>query len=176
MADGHARLRQPPVRDHDGINGNVLFDLTVDRQRRKVPAHADRNELLYMMDRRRLDRGGRAAVTSGGSGRGRQDRRGSRAGVIRTRRRRVSASTGQMQTAPYGESARLKPVGPPGALVCAPPDLSVDPSSLGPTCAPAGDPCRPTDSTCCAGTICAVAPGGATVCARLAGYGAPPSK
>jgi PQQ-dependent dehydrogenase (methanol/ethanol family) len=37
--------------DHDGINENVLFDLTVDGQRRKVLAHADRNGLLYVLDR-----------------------------------------------------------------------------------------------------------------------------
>ncbi len=37
--------------DHDGINENVLFDLTVDGRRRKVLAHADRNGLLYVLDR-----------------------------------------------------------------------------------------------------------------------------
>ncbi len=37
--------------DHDGVNENVLFDLTVDGQRRKVLAHADRNGLLYVLDR-----------------------------------------------------------------------------------------------------------------------------
>jgi PQQ-dependent dehydrogenase (methanol/ethanol family) len=37
--------------DHDGVNENVLFDLTVDGTRRKVLAHADRNGYLYVIDR-----------------------------------------------------------------------------------------------------------------------------
>ena len=39
------------VFDHDGVNENVLFDMTVDGQSRKVLAHADRNGYLYILDR-----------------------------------------------------------------------------------------------------------------------------
>jgi PQQ-dependent dehydrogenase (methanol/ethanol family) len=37
--------------DHDGINENVLADLPVDGQQRKVLMHAERNGLMYVMDR-----------------------------------------------------------------------------------------------------------------------------
>jgi lanthanide-dependent methanol dehydrogenase len=37
--------------DHDGVNENVLVDLTVGGARRKALAHADRNGLLYLLDR-----------------------------------------------------------------------------------------------------------------------------
>jgi PQQ-dependent dehydrogenase (methanol/ethanol family) len=39
------------VFDHDGINENVLFDMTIAGQLRKVLAHADRNGHLYILDR-----------------------------------------------------------------------------------------------------------------------------
>src|SRR4051794_7539574 len=38
--------------DHDGINENVLVDLTVQGARRQLLAHADRNGLFYLMDRK----------------------------------------------------------------------------------------------------------------------------
>jgi PQQ-dependent dehydrogenase (methanol/ethanol family) len=37
--------------DHDGINENVLVDLTIDGRRRKVMGHADRNGYFYLVDR-----------------------------------------------------------------------------------------------------------------------------
>jgi PQQ-dependent dehydrogenase (methanol/ethanol family) len=37
--------------DHDGINENVLVDLTMNGQPRHVLAHADRNGFLYVLDR-----------------------------------------------------------------------------------------------------------------------------
>jgi lanthanide-dependent methanol dehydrogenase len=37
--------------DHDGVNENVLVDLTVNGAPRKVLLHADRNGYLYMLDR-----------------------------------------------------------------------------------------------------------------------------
>jgi PQQ-dependent dehydrogenase (methanol/ethanol family) len=39
------------VFDHDGINENVLFDMTIAGRARKVLAHADRNGYLYILDR-----------------------------------------------------------------------------------------------------------------------------
>jgi PQQ-dependent dehydrogenase (methanol/ethanol family) len=39
------------VFDHDGVNENVLLDMTVAGQARKVLAHADRNGYLYILDR-----------------------------------------------------------------------------------------------------------------------------
>ena len=39
------------VFDHDGNNENVLFDMTIGAQQRKVLAHADRNGYLYILDR-----------------------------------------------------------------------------------------------------------------------------
>ncbi|HKO46121.1 MAG TPA: PQQ-dependent dehydrogenase, methanol/ethanol family [Polyangiaceae bacterium] len=39
------------VFDHDGINENVLFDVTLAGQDRKLLAHADRNGYLYILDR-----------------------------------------------------------------------------------------------------------------------------
>jgi PQQ-dependent dehydrogenase (methanol/ethanol family) len=39
------------VFDHDGINENVLFDMTIAGRSRKVLAHADRNGYLYILDR-----------------------------------------------------------------------------------------------------------------------------
>lgn len=39
------------VFDHDGINENVLFDMTFGAQQRRVLAHADRNGYLYILDR-----------------------------------------------------------------------------------------------------------------------------
>jgi PQQ-dependent dehydrogenase (methanol/ethanol family) len=39
------------VFDHDGVNENVLFDMTIDGAKRKVLAHADRNGHLYILDR-----------------------------------------------------------------------------------------------------------------------------
>jgi lanthanide-dependent methanol dehydrogenase len=39
------------VFDHDGINENVLFDMTLAGAPRKVLAHADRNGHLYVLDR-----------------------------------------------------------------------------------------------------------------------------
>jgi PQQ-dependent dehydrogenase (methanol/ethanol family) len=39
------------VFDHDGVNENVLFDMTIGGQQRKVLAHADRNGYLYILDR-----------------------------------------------------------------------------------------------------------------------------
>ena len=39
------------VFDHDGINENVLFDMTIAGQARRVLAHADRNGYLYILDR-----------------------------------------------------------------------------------------------------------------------------
>jgi PQQ-dependent dehydrogenase (methanol/ethanol family) len=39
------------VFDHDGINENVLFDMTIAGSPRKVLAHADRNGYLYVLDR-----------------------------------------------------------------------------------------------------------------------------
>ncbi len=41
------------VFDHDGINENVLFDMTIAGQARQVLAHADRNGYLYILDRAR---------------------------------------------------------------------------------------------------------------------------
>ncbi len=37
--------------DYDGVNENVLFDLQIGGQTRKVLAHADRNGYLYVLDR-----------------------------------------------------------------------------------------------------------------------------
>jgi PQQ-dependent dehydrogenase (methanol/ethanol family) len=37
--------------DHDGINENVLVDLTIDGKQRKALLHPDRNGLLYVVDR-----------------------------------------------------------------------------------------------------------------------------
>jgi PQQ-dependent dehydrogenase (methanol/ethanol family) len=37
--------------DHDGTNENVLVDLTIGGQRRKVLGHADRNGYFYLVDR-----------------------------------------------------------------------------------------------------------------------------
>ncbi len=39
------------LHDYDGVNENVLLDLDVGGQRRKVLLHPDRNGLLYMLDR-----------------------------------------------------------------------------------------------------------------------------
>src|SRR3954471_23988349 len=39
------------VFDHDGINENVLFDMTIADNPRQVLAHADRNGYLYILDR-----------------------------------------------------------------------------------------------------------------------------
>ncbi len=39
------------VFDHDGINENVLFDMSFEGRARKVLAHADRNGYLYILDR-----------------------------------------------------------------------------------------------------------------------------
>src|SRR3954464_14784536 len=39
------------VFDHDGINENVLFDMTMAGRVRQVLAHADRNGYLYILDR-----------------------------------------------------------------------------------------------------------------------------
>ena len=39
------------VFDHDGVNEMVLVDLTIDGRTRKVGLHADRNGLLYAIDR-----------------------------------------------------------------------------------------------------------------------------
>jgi PQQ-dependent dehydrogenase (methanol/ethanol family) len=39
------------VFDHDGVNENVLFDVTLEGTSRKVLAHADRNGYLYVLDR-----------------------------------------------------------------------------------------------------------------------------
>jgi PQQ-dependent dehydrogenase (methanol/ethanol family) len=39
------------VFDHDGINENILVDLSVGGQSRKVLLHAERNGYLYMLDR-----------------------------------------------------------------------------------------------------------------------------
>jgi len=39
------------VFDHDGVNENVLLDMTIDGRERKVLAHADRNGYLYILDR-----------------------------------------------------------------------------------------------------------------------------
>jgi len=54
-ATGHAvwfyQWNPHDVFDHDGINENVLFDMTVAGQTRKVLAHADRNGYLYILDR-----------------------------------------------------------------------------------------------------------------------------
>jgi PQQ-dependent dehydrogenase (methanol/ethanol family) len=38
--------------DHDGINENVLLDMTIDGKPRKVLVRADRNGYVYVMDRR----------------------------------------------------------------------------------------------------------------------------
>jgi PQQ-dependent dehydrogenase (methanol/ethanol family) len=37
--------------DHDGINENVILDLTIDGQTRKVIVHAERNGYIYVLDR-----------------------------------------------------------------------------------------------------------------------------
>jgi alcohol dehydrogenase (cytochrome c) len=37
--------------DYDGVNENVLLDLTINGQQRKVLAHPDRNGRMYLMDR-----------------------------------------------------------------------------------------------------------------------------
>jgi glucose dehydrogenase len=37
--------------DHDGVNENVLVDLPLDGQQRKVLLHPDRNGYLYVIDR-----------------------------------------------------------------------------------------------------------------------------
>jgi len=39
------------LHDYDGVNENVLLDLTVNGQSRKLLAHPDRNGFLYLMDR-----------------------------------------------------------------------------------------------------------------------------
>jgi PQQ-dependent dehydrogenase (methanol/ethanol family) len=39
------------VFDHDGVNENVLFDITLQGKLRKILAHADRNGYLYILDR-----------------------------------------------------------------------------------------------------------------------------
>jgi alcohol dehydrogenase (cytochrome c) len=39
------------LHDYDGINENILLDLTVNGQPRKVLAHPDRNGYMYLMDR-----------------------------------------------------------------------------------------------------------------------------
>ncbi|HET7544717.1 MAG TPA: methanol/ethanol family PQQ-dependent dehydrogenase [Polyangiaceae bacterium] len=55
-SDGHAawfyQWNPHDVFDHDGVNENVLFDMTVSGQPRKVLAHADRNGYMYILDRR----------------------------------------------------------------------------------------------------------------------------
>ncbi len=54
-SDGHAvwfyQWNPHDVFDHDGINENVLLDMTIAGQRRKILAHADRNGYLYILDR-----------------------------------------------------------------------------------------------------------------------------
>jgi PQQ-dependent dehydrogenase (methanol/ethanol family) len=37
--------------DHDGVNENILVDLTIDGKQRKVILHAERNGYIYVMDR-----------------------------------------------------------------------------------------------------------------------------
>lgn len=37
--------------DHDGVNENILLDLTINGQARKVLVHPDRNGYMYVMDR-----------------------------------------------------------------------------------------------------------------------------
>src|SRR3954454_9316810 len=37
--------------DYDGVNENILLDLTINGKLRKVLAHPDRNGRMYLMDR-----------------------------------------------------------------------------------------------------------------------------
>ena len=37
--------------DYDGVNENILLDLNINGQLRKVLAHPDRNARMYIMDR-----------------------------------------------------------------------------------------------------------------------------
>jgi lanthanide-dependent methanol dehydrogenase len=53
--DGHAvwayQMNPHDLHDYDGINENVLTDITINGQKRKVLLHPDRNGHMYVMDR-----------------------------------------------------------------------------------------------------------------------------
>jgi PQQ-dependent dehydrogenase (methanol/ethanol family) len=53
--DGHAvwayQISPHDLHDYDAVNENLLLDLTIDGQRRKVLVHPDRNGYVYVMDR-----------------------------------------------------------------------------------------------------------------------------
>src|SRR5882757_1385310 len=45
------QLNPHDLHDYDGVNENILLDLTINGQMRKVLAHPDRNARMYIMDR-----------------------------------------------------------------------------------------------------------------------------
>ena len=51
MAKWAYQLNPHDLYDYDGVNENVLLDLTIDGKQRKVLAHADRNGFMYIVDR-----------------------------------------------------------------------------------------------------------------------------
>jgi alcohol dehydrogenase (cytochrome c) len=51
MAKWAYQLNPHDLYDYDGVNENVLLDLNIDNQTRRVLAHADRNGFMYVMDR-----------------------------------------------------------------------------------------------------------------------------
>lgn len=51
MAKWAYQLNPHDMYDYDGVNENVLLNLKIDGEQRKVLAHADRNGYMYLMDR-----------------------------------------------------------------------------------------------------------------------------
>ncbi|MDB4943358.1 MAG: pqq-dependent dehydrogenase, methanol/ethanol family [Labilithrix sp.] len=51
QAKWYYQLNPHDLFDHDGVNENVLLDMTVDGRLRKVLAHTDRNGYVYIIDR-----------------------------------------------------------------------------------------------------------------------------